>query len=310
MAHKDRVVGIDVAKDELDLCVWPERTRLRVPNTPDGWRQARAACRGAVVGLEASGGYERGVLRCLLADAIEVRRINPYRLRHYAKALGIKAKNDRLDAEVIALFTATMPARPVVRNKAAERLSALVGARRALADEGARLKTQAGSIEDAWLKRLWTRRIARIAADLLLLDKRIDEVVAQDEALSRRTQALLSVPGIGPVIAHAVIALLPELGSLNRRQIAALVGVAPFDRDSGQAKGERHIWGGREAVRRALFLAAMTGVQHNPVLAAFQQRLKASGKAPKVALTAAVRKLVTALNAMLAKGQSWSPQTA
>lgn len=312
MTHKANVVGIDVAKDWLDLCVQPGQHRLRVANDAAGWREIGALCgRGTVVGLEASGGYEQGVLRALLARGVEVRRINPYRLRHYAQALGIRAKNDRLDAATIAAFTASVPARAAApRDKAGERLAELVEARRRLAEEGVRLKNGAGHLAEPMLKRLNAARRRRVDAEILLIDKQIAALVATQEGLARKAHCLASVPGVGPVTIHTLLAFLPELGSLTRRQVAALVGLAPFDCDSGRHRGERHIWGGRESVRRVLFLAAMNAVQHNPVLAAFHHRLKDAGKKPKVALVATMRKLLTTLNAMLKTQQPWTPQTA
>lgn len=310
MAQIAHVVGIDVAKDWLDVCVLPERTRLRVVNDEKGWREIRALCRKAVVGLEASGGYERGVLRALLARGVEVRRINPYRLRRYAQALGIKAKTDRLDAAAIAAFTATMPARPVVPDKTRERLAELAHARRQLAEDLVRLTNQAGHLADAMLKRMNAARRRRIEAEIALVDKRIADLIAAEEHLARKAALLVSAPGIGPVIAHTLLAFLPELGQLSRQEIAALAGLAPFDHDSGRYRRERHIAGGRESVRRVLFLAAMTGARYNPALAAFVRRLKEAGKAPKVAIIAAARKLLTALNAMIRTEQLWMAKAA
>lgn len=311
MAQIAHVVGIDVAKDWLDVHVLPDQTRLHLTNNAEGWRQIRALCRKTtVVGLEASGGYERGVLRALLAKGVEVRRINPHRLRHYAQAVGIKAKTDRLDAAVIAAFTAALPARPVVRDKARERLAELAHARRQRAEDLVRLKNQAALLCEPMLKRLAAARQRRIEAEILLIDKHIAQAIAAEEALARKAELLASAPGVGPVVAHTLLACLPELGTLTRQEIAALAGLAPFDHDSGRRRGERRIWGGRESVRRVLFLAAMNGSRHNPTLAAFIQRLKAAGKAPKVALVAAARKLLSALNAMLRTGQPWTPQTA
>ena len=311
MTQNAPVVGIDVAKDWLDLCVLPANTRLRVPNDAKGWREVQKACReGTVVGLEASGGYEQGVTRALLARGVEVRRINPYRLRHYAQALGIRAKNDRLDAAAIAAFTASVPARAATpRDKAGERLAELVEARRRLAEEGVRLKNGAGHLAEPMLQRLNAARRRRVDAEILLIDKEIAALVAAEKSLARPARLMASVPGVGAVTVHTLLAFLPELGSLTRRQVAALVGLAPFDCDSGQRRGERHIWGGRESVRRVLFLAAMNAVQHNPVLAAFHRRLKAAGKKPKVALVATMRKLLTTLNAMLKTQQPWTPKT-
>lgn len=310
MAHVTPFVGIDVSKAMLDVMILPEAERFRVGNDEAGWHEivARIGDRPAVIGLEASGGYERGAIRAFMAAGLRVRQVNPYRLRQFAKALGIRAKNDRLDAEVIARFVATVPGRDVVRHREVEALAELARGRRQLAEEAARLVNQAGHLHDPILKRMNARRRVQIAANLALLDKHIARIIAADEALARKAKLLTSVPGVGPVATHTLLADLPELGALTRTEIASLVGAAPFDCDSGTQKGQRHIAGGREGVRRVLFMATMSAVQHNPVLAAFHQRLKANGKAPKVALIAALRKLVIILNAMLKTGQTWTPK--
>lgn len=312
MAHVTLFVGIDVSKAMLDVIILPDGEPVRVSNDEAGWSEilARLGGRAAVIGLEASGGYEKPAMRAFMAAGLTVRQVNPYRLRHFARAIGVKAKNDRLDAEVIARFVATVPGRDAVRHKAIEGLDELARGRRQLADEAARLANQAGHLCDPLLKRLNARRRTQIAANLALLDKRIAQMIAADEALAHKARLLTSVPGVGPVTTHTLLADLPELGALTRKEIASLVGAAPFDCESGTRTGQRHIAGGRETVRRVLFLAAMSGVQHNPVLAAFHQRLKAAGKAPKVALIATLRKLITILNAMLKTGQPWTVQEA
>lgn len=306
-------VGIDVSKARLDIALGPEGEVLSLPNTRDGWDQLIRTLAGhgvAAVGLEASGGYERGLLHALMAAGVSARLINPFRLRQFAKALGVLAKNDRLDARMIARFTAQMPTRPAVRHPAAERLAELAKARRQLSEERVRLQNQAADVQDGVLKRLHRRRLARLSADLALLDKRLAELIAADAALTDRARLLRSVPGVGPVLAATLLALLPELGSLTRRQIAALVGVAPFDHDSGTAQGRRAIWGGRAGVRAMLDMGALTAARCNPVLMGFQARLRAAGKPPKVALVATMRKLLTTLNAMVRTGQEWDTKTA
>lgn len=311
MAQKATVVGIDVSKDWLDGCVLPSEQRWRIGNDAAGWREIGALCgRGTVVGLEASGGYEKGVVRALLARGVEVRRINPYRLRRYAQALGLKAKTDPIDAKAIAAFTATMPARPVVPDPAREHLAELARARRQHAEELVRITNQAPHLADPMLRRLNAARRRRIEAEILLIDKQIAEAIAADGAMARKARILASAPSVGPVTAHTLLAFLPELGQLTRKEVGALAGLAPFAHDSGKRRGERHIWGGRESVRRVLFLAAMNGAQHNPTLAAFASRLKAAGKAPKVAIVATARKLLTALNAMIRTEQPWTAQAA
>lgn len=305
-------VGIDTAKARLDGALSPAEPIVSVANSPQGWQALIRTLKGrkvSAIGIEASGGYERGVMHALLAAGFSVRLINPFRLRRFAEALGIKAKNDHLDARVIARFTAQMPTREVVRNPAAERLAELVQARRQLSEDLVRLENQRAALHDALLKRISQRRLADLRADLAQIDQRLAERVAADAAFAARARLLRSVPGVGPVAAHTLLALLPELGRLSRKQIAALVGVAPFDHESGQSKGERHIWGGRAGVRHALYMAALSASRCNPRLKAFYQRLKAAGKPPKVALVALMRKLITILNAMVRDGQEWTAIT-
>ena len=215
------------------------------------------------------------------------------------------AKNDRVDARVIAQYVATLPARQAVRDEAAERLAELVQARRQLSQETVRLQNQAAHVQDRVLQRLNARRLARLRADLLLLDKRLAEQIAGDATLARRARHLGSVPGVGPVLVHTLLALLPELGALTRKQVAALVGVAPYDFESGLLKGRRCIWGGRAGVRCVLYMAALSGRRCNPVLGAFDARLRAAGKPAKVALVAVMRKLLSMLNALLRDGREW-----
>lgn len=312
MAHESVFVGIDVSKAVLDVMILPDGERLQVSNDEAGAGQllARLKRRSVVVGLEASGGYERSILCALLEAGVAVRRVNPYRLRQFARGIGLKAKNDRLDAEAIAHFVATVPGRDAVRHVAAERLAELARARRQLSEEATRITNRAAHLTDAVLRRLSRSRTLKIAAEILLIDRRIAQLIAADQDLSRKAALLASVPGVGPVVTHTLLAGLPELGALTRKEVASLVGVAPFDCDSGSHKGQRRIAGGRDSLRRALFMAAMSGVQHNPVLAAFHRRLKDAGKRPKVALIATVRKLLTILNTMVKTGQTWSPQTA
>ncbi len=254
------------------------------------------------LGVEASGGYERGVVRALLAAGMSVRQINPFKLCQFAKACGVLAKNDRLDARMIALFVATMPTRSAQRYAAVERLAEIVTARRQLSDDKVAAENASRLFEDAALRRLYR---GRLAADIALLDKRLAEIVAGDAMLARRYALLVSMPGVGPVLAVTLLALLPELGQMNRRQVAALVGVAPYDFDSGRLNGMRCIWGGRAPVRRVLYMAALIACRCNPELRAFHDRLAAAGKKAKVVLVAVMRKIITILNAMLRDDASW-----
>jgi transposase len=302
--------GIDVSKDRLDIMVLPEQQCLSVHNDASGWAELVERLRSfaiAAIGLEATGGYERGVMRALLAAGMSVRQINPFRLRQFARASGVVAKNDPLDARMIASFVSVMPTRSAQRHTpAVERLAETLAVRRQLNSEKIAAENAARLLEDPMLQRLSRRRIARLSADVEKLDERMVEVVAADAALAHRYRLLISMRGVGPVLACTLVALLPELGRLNRKQIAALVGVAPYDFDSGLLKGVRRIWGGRAPVRNVLYMAAMSASQHNPVLKAFHDRLKAAGKEPKVAIVAVMRKMITTLNAMVRDDVAWA----
>src|SRR3954454_6905142 len=305
--------GIDVSMDSLDVMVLPERRGFSVDKKAAGWTELIERLHGspvAAIGIEPSGGDERGVIRALLAASLSVRRIKPNKLRQFARARGVLAKNDRLDARLIAEYVAIMPTRIVQRDVAAERLAEVVTMRRQLCDERVTVENQAAHVEDAMLRRLNKRRLARLEADISLLDKRLAEMVAADPILAQRYELLTSMPGVGPVLAFTLIALLPELGQMSRKQIAALVGLAPYDFDSGKLRGHRSIYGGRMPVRNVLYMAALSGCRYNPALKAFHKRLAAADKKSKVVIVAVMRKMITTLNAMLRDGAEWQPKPA
>ena len=302
--------GIDVSKDRLDVMLLPEEKCASVSNDAAGWTKLVEQFRGfsiGAIGLEASGGYERGVMRALLAAGVPVRHVNPFKLRQFARASGVLAKNDPLDARMIASFVTIMPTRPAQRQTpAAEQLAEMLAIRRQLSAEKVAAENGSRLLEDAMLQRLSRRRIVRLAADIHLLDKRMVEIVATDDALGHRYRLLTSMPGVGAVLACTLIALLPELGRMSRKQVAALVGVAPYAFESGTLKGRRCIWGGRAHVRQVLYMAAMSASNWNPVLKAFHDRLTASGKLPKVVIVAVMRKMITMLNAMVRDDVVWA----
>jgi transposase len=302
--------GIDVSKDRLDVMVLPEEQRSSVSNDPTSWAELVEQLRAlsiAAIGIEASGGYERGIMRALLSAGMPVRHVNPFKLRQFAKASGVLAKNDPLDARMIASFVAIMPTRPAQsRPPAVERLLEVLAVRRQLSAEKVAAENASRLLENAMLQRLSRRRIARLAADIEMLDERLVEIVAADAALAHRYRMLTSMPGVGPVLACTLIALLPELGRMSRKQVAALVGVAPYAFESGKLKGKRCVWGGRAPVRHVLYMAAMSASNWNPVLKRFHDRLKAAGKLPKVIIVAVMRKMITMLNAMVRDGVVWA----
>lgn len=305
------VVGIDVSKAELALAVYPSEEAWTSATTPAAVETlvARlAALAPALIVLEATGGYEMPVAGACSAAGLPVAIVNPRQVRAFAQALGRTAKTDAIDATVLARFGARVqPVPRPVPDEATQALAALVARRRQLLD-------MLGA-EQRRLQHATTARVQRdLRAHIRWLERRVADV---DDDLTRAIQAspvwrvqenlLQSVPGIGPITARTLLALLPELGTLDRRAVAALVGVAPFNRDSGTWRGARTIAGGRATVRRTLYMAALVAARHNPPLHTFYTRLRASGKAPKVALVAVMRKLLTILNAMLRHQQTWQP---
>ena len=313
MAQRTPVVGIDVSKEWLDVAVYPSGEYWQVTNDEAGWRDLcrRLKARGArAIGIEASGGYERDVIIALVQAGLPVRHVNPWKLRQFAKAAGFLAKNDRLDAHAIARFVDTLPCHEARHDPNIARLAELVTARRQLLDDRQRCSNQMELVRDTGLRRMQKRRIRQLDTDIAHLDQRIAEAIAAAPDLAERYNLLYSMPGVGPVLAATLIAFLPELGSLTNRQIAALVGVAPYDFDSGKMRGVRCIWGGRAKIRHVLFMAAQVAAMHNPVLKAFKQRLIDDGKKPKVAIVAVMRKLIVMLNAMVRDNAPWQPKAA
>ena len=295
------------------MAVYPSGEYWQVTNDEAGWRDLcrRLKARGArAIGIEASGGYERDVIIALVQAGLPVRHVNPWKLRQFAKAAGFLAKNDRLDAHAIARFVDTLPCHEARHDPNIARLAELVTARRQLLDDRQRCSNQMELVRDTGLRRMQKRRIRQLDTNIAHLDQRIAEAIAAAPDLAERYNLLYSMPGVGPVLAATLIAFLPELGSLTNRQIAALVGVAPYDFDSGKMRGVRCIWGGRAKIRRVLFMAAQVAAMHNPVLKAFKQRLIDDGKKPKVAIVAVMRKLIVMLNAMVRDNAPWQPKAA
>ncbi len=261
-----------------------------------------------LVVTEATGGLERPLAQRLSAAGIAVAVVNPRHIRQFAKGLGWLAKTDRLDAAMIARYGAlAQPAARPPLSVAQARLQALVLRRRQLArevnGEGNRLRRAAEPV----IRDSLMRHLAWLKTELAALDRQIAATLAAQPDASERAAILASVPGVGPVATSALLALLPELGRRDGKAIAALAGLAPIAQDSGKRRGQRRIQGGRGVVRCALYMATLVASRHNPVIRAFYQRLRASGKAPKLALTAAMRKLLVILNAMLRDGTSRNP---
>jgi transposase len=303
-------VGIDVAKDKLDVAVRPSAEQWVTPQTEEGLSTLVARLNGlgpALVVLEATGGYELPVAAALATAGVPVAVVNPRQVRAFARGLGQLAKTDALDAQVLARFAEVVQPTPRPLPEAqAQELSALLARRRQLVAmlvaERQRLATALPAVRPHI-----SRHIRFLEAELADLDRQLHEAVQASPLWREQEDLLRSAPGIGPTTALALLAEVPELGQLNRKKIAALVGVAPFPCDSGKLRGRRLVWGGRARVRSALYMATLVAVRHNPVLRSFYQRLCAAGKPKKVALTACMHKLLTILNAMLRQRTRWAP---
>ncbi len=303
--------GIDVSKDWLDAHVLPAQKSLRVANTSAGIRQLKRWLRRhkvEVAAVEATGRWHRTVCRSLSASAIAVAVVDPYKVRMFAKAQGILAKTDRIDAKVLAMFAALMsPSCRPVAQQALQALQELVTARASAVEEQTALKNQRAAATESFLKRQLERRMDQLASHIKCLQQECLKRIKTDEGLARRFAILVSVPSFADVVAMTLTACMAELGSLNDKQIASLGGLAPVADDSGQRQGVRVIWGGRAAVRRVLYLAAISAKAWNNDMKAFYQRLVAKGKSPKTALIAVARKLLILANTLVAQDRLWTP---
>ena len=310
-AESDSSVGVDVSKGWLDCHVLPAGESLRVINRAEGIRKLKRWLRRfqvALVAIEATGKWHRALHRSLYAAGIPVAVTDPFRVRMFAKAHGILAKTDQLDARVLAMFAAMMElqARPPAP-QAIEALQELVRGRLSAVAERTALRNQHAAAQTPFLRDQLAGRIARLAIDIASLEAEIERRIATDPALARRRHILISIPAVGPVVAATMIAGLPELGTASAKQIALLSGLAPVPDDSGQRQGYRRIKGGRQIVRNGLYLAALTAARHNPSLRNFYRRLIDHGKPAKVALVAVARKLLILANALIADNRTWTP---
>lgn len=307
------VIGIDMARDSCEVAVIPGPARWRSASTPGALIELVSQCREQrpdLIVCEATGGYEVPAVSALAAAGLPVVVVNPRQVRDFARATGVLAKTDRLDAEVIARFGSAVrpPVRPLAQAETRE-LQAYLARHRQLIEmlvaEQNRLPHAQGAVR------------ADIQAHITWLKQRLHDT---DQQLNERLRAspvwraqddlLQSIPGVGPLTSAHCLAQLPELGHLNRREIAALAGLAPFSRDSGTLAGHRTIWGGRRSVRNALYMATVSAIRCNPTIKPCYQHLIASGKPPKVALVACMRKLLTIMNAMLKTQTPWQAQRA
>jgi transposase len=311
MTQDDLVVaGIDVAKDKVDVCIRSQSLRRAFASTTEGRRELACWLRQRKVGsavMEASGGYEREWAKTLRAARIEVRIVDPKRVRSFARSAGRLAKNDTIDAEMIAWFAETFGEAPhQAWDAERERLAQIVNARQALLDLQSDLQNRSEHSRPEVVQRVQARLLKKIAAELATLGAAIAATVKATPRFAELAEIIESVPGLARITSAGLIAAMPELGQVSNKVAAALLGVAPYDDDSGKRRGERQIKGGRRKTRNLFYMACLgAATRHNPVLKVFYQRLIAKGKQKKVALVACMRKLIVILNTMIARRQKW-----
>lgn len=302
-------VGIDVAKDRLDVHVRPSGEAFTVTRDHEGLSALTDrlnAIGPSLIVMEATGGFEVTVAAALSAARLPLAVVNPRQIRDFARATGQLAKTDALDAAVIAHFgEAVRPQARPLRDAQAQELAELVGRRRQVIEMMVAERNRRRLLRSDRLRQRIDRHLANLGKELTEIERDLDETIRGTPAWRENEELLSSVPGVGNTTARSLIADLPELGTLGRKAIAALVGLAPFNRDSGTWRGRRTILGGRANVRTALYMATLVASRHNPIIASFYARLRAAGKPAKLALTACMRKLLTILNAVLRDRRPW-----
>jgi transposase len=305
-------VGVDVSKDTLDAGVLPSEEHLHVSYDCDGIArlvERFALVRPALIVLEATGGLERRLAAELIDAGFQVAVVNPRQVRDFAKALGLLAKTDRIDALMLARFAQQVQPRrsEKIPEKQAE-LTALIVRRRQLVEMQVGESNRRHSANTTKACRSIDKVVEVLRKQIDTIDAEIAKLIQSEDDWRNQAQRLQSVPGIGPTTSATLVAELPELGRLNRREISALAGLAPFNRDSGKSSRKRAIYGGRASVRRVLYMAALSATRFNPLIRAFAERLQAAGKPFKVILTACMRKLLVILNTLTKNQQSWQPR--
>jgi transposase len=302
-------VGIDVAKDALDLARSDTGELLHVPNDAAGIRRIVAALAKTpptCIVLESTGGLEMPLLEALLDAHLAVARVNPGRVRHLAIALGILAKTDAIDAATLMKFAqVAAPRLALKRSEKQAELDALVTCRRQLVAAKTSQGNQMATTASPFAKKALRAVLASLDKQIKRLDKQIASIIDSDDDMKHKDRILQSAPGVGPVLSSAIISQLPEAGQIDRHEVAALTGVAPFNHDSGKHKGKRAIRGGRADLRCILYMGTQIAMMHNPVLRTMAQRLEKLNKLPKVIIVACMRKFITLLNAMLRDNLTW-----
>jgi transposase len=309
MDHKQVFVGIDVSKKHLDVSLRPEENFFRVSNDDQGIAdlvQRLVDLGPQLILLEASGGYEVLAAAARRQASLPAQIVNPRQVREFARSTGKLAKTDKIDAGILAHFAQLLqpPLRPWPEAQQQE-LAALMTRRRQLVEMVVMEKNRLGTAWSPKVRKSLQVHLQALQQQLQELERDLDDFIHRSPVYVEKDQLLQSVPGVGALTSQSLMAWLPELGTLNRKQIAALVGVAPFNRDSGQMRGRRTVWGGRKHIRPSLYMATLAACRSNLTIRTFYQRLLQAGKRKKVALTACMRKLLTILNAVLKHQQPW-----
>ena len=300
-------VGIDISKDHLDVCLMPGDQRLTLNNDAKGLDQLTERLSkeaSPLIVMEATGGYDVPIAATLLSKGLPAAIVNPKRVRDFARAMGRLAKTDSIDAYVLARFAQEM--KPQIRSFPSEKerfIKELVSRRQQLIDVRTAEKNRLYRAVSPQVKKSIQLIIDTVNQQIREIEKQLDDEIKDNPALHEKDHIIQSVPGVGPQTSRTLLAALPELGGLSGKQIASLVGVAPFNRDSGKMRGRRMVAGGRTSVRKLLYMAALVASRHNKIVKEFYSRLRNSGKKAKVAIVACIRKLVVILNAMLKKKQ-------
>ena len=301
-------VGIDVSKDSLDIAILPLKEHWQEVNNDDGISRLLNRLQNLkpeLVVLEASGGFESMLAGVLFEGGLCVSVVNPRLVRDFAKSLGKLAKTDKIDAEVIALFAERIRPTPrPIPNELEQEFSALLSRRRQIVGMIKAEKNRMGTTNKAISSSL-KRHIKWLEKELENTEKALDDMVKTSPIWKANDDILQSVPGVGTVTSHSILAELPELGKVNKKQVASLAGLAPFNCDSGKFRGKRKIWGGRAAIRATIYMATLSAIKYNEIIKTFYQRLCNAGKAKKSAITACMRKLLTILNSMLKNNTPW-----
>ena len=313
MTSPQRFVGIDVAKDTLEVAIRPEGTHRQLPNTDEGFDQLVVWLRPlapTLIALEATGGYQRRVVAALGLAGLPVAVVNPTRPREFAKALGQLAKTDAVDAAVLAEFAERVrPAARPLPSDQAQKMQELLGRRGQLIGMRTMERNRLGSASSRAVRRSIEAHLKWLDGQIDSTEKELDCAIEQSDVWKANDELLQTIPGVGPGVSRTLLFELPELGRLSREQIAALAGTAPMNRDSGRWNGKRFIIGGRKVVRNAVYMAALSARQFNPALKAFADRLSAAGKPAKVVLIAVARKLLVIANAILRDQKTWRDVT-